>query len=209
MISRPFAPASFGVLTSASSFTVDDPGAVGTNDIVIVGVSIREDRTCATPAGGWNLIGTDTIVSGSGASGNRHYTFWCRGEPGTWVFELSSSTAGWAWARDVYSGWSLTGDPYSYTATKAENASITIEVPAIPDTRPGSWAVAIAGMTDTVSPPTSFGTGAGYANQTEAFTGAGTYAVMLASQQLFSTTVADGCDACPPPRRTRLRVCWR
>lgn len=56
-ITRPLTATSGGSTSStASSFTVTDPGAIGTDDVVIVAVSTRRDRTVTTPSG-WSVLG--------------------------------------------------------------------------------------------------------------------------------------------------------
>lgn len=166
-ITRPLTATSGGSTSStASSFTVTDPGAIGTDDVVIVAVSTRRDRTVTTPSG-WSVLGPVQAGAVDG-TGINLYVFWQRGEPSTWSFSLSASSTGWAWICDVFSGVDTTGDPWVSNAS-ADGTDASVDVPALSSLPSGCTAVAFGAYRDNVAPrPTSWGTDpGGYASITE------------------------------------------
>lgn len=166
-ITRPLTATSGGSTSStASSFTVTDPGAIGTDDVVIVAVSTRRDRTVTTPSG-WSVLGPVQAGAVDG-TGINLYVFWQRGEPSTWSFSLSASSTGWAWICDVFSGVDTTGDPWVSNAS-ADGTDASVDVPALSSLPSGCTAVAFGAYRDNGAPrPTSWGTDpGGYASITE------------------------------------------
>lgn len=199
-VTRPYTATSLGGVTAAASFTVTSPGTIETNDVVFVWVSSRQDRTVTTPTG-WTLITGDPLTLGTGTAGINLYTYWRRGNPATWTFDLSASHAGWCWGCDVYRGVRTTGDPWAATTGRVEsatvntvNGTITVEAPGLTGLAGTDYLAVVAGAAADTSVPVMADWGAaptGYTQIVEVFTGGGGYSLMLAINQLATNNVPE------------------
>ena len=188
-ITRPLSATSgAGQTTLVSSFTVTDPGAIDTDDVVVVVIATRRDRTVTTPSG-WNVLGPFQ-AGNNDATGSNLYVFWRRGEPTTWSFSLSSSSTGWAWVCDVFRGVKTTGDPWHSTAT-GNGTDATAEVSALSSLPTECMAIACIGYSDTSGAggtPTTFGSDPSGWAATAVLTNNKQYGALMAYDDLGSAT---------------------
>lgn len=188
-ITRPLTPTTgAGTGTAVGSFVVTDPGAIDTNDVVIVAVTSRRDRTITTPTG-WNVLGP-VQAGNTDNTGNNLYVFWRRGEPSTWTFTLSSSSSGWAWVCDVFRGCITSGDPWFSTATNS-GTDASVEVSALSSLPPGCMAIGVAGYSDSSGAggtPTTYGTDPSGWASTSSFNSSNQQGALLGYDDLVSGT---------------------
>lgn len=184
----PYAATSGNAAGGASStITVTSPGTIGTEDIVLVSIGIRGDRTVTGSEVGWTSVSVIESPSGTNAaSGMRLYQYWRRGTPGSWTFSLSASTGGWNWGCTVIRGAHASNAP-TFSTGRAENASATVEMPALTGLTAESLIIATGAATDTVAPQVSdWGaepTGSGYTQIVESFSNVD-YSLMMAVKTL-------------------------
>ena len=184
-ITEPYSATTGAGSSTVTSFTVTSPGTVETNDIILVTVSVRQDRTITTPSG-WTAV---SHSQGTGLSGLNLYVFWCRGNPSTLDFAISASSSGWAWSARVFRGVRTSGAPWDSTATGG-STDTSVEVPTLTSLAANCTAVACAGFADTSAPlPTTFGSSpAGWSAVSQALNSASQYGIMTATDPLGSAT---------------------
>lgn len=181
-ITEPYSPTTgAGGASSVTSFTVTSPGTVLTDDVVLVMVATRQDRTITTPSG-WSVV---SHSQGSGSSGLNLYAFWHRGNPSTFTFSLSVTSTGWAYGCRVFRGVRTTGTPWDTTGT-GTGSDTTVETPALSSLAQNCLAVTFGGYADTSAPlPTTFGSApAGWSTTSEVENNASQYGMFSSVQQL-------------------------
>jgi hypothetical protein len=212
-VTTPFTATSAGGSSAAGTFTVSTPtgDTIGTNDVVIVAVSLSAARSITTPSG-WTVLGP-LVVDDTFAYGNKLHFYWCRGTPSTWVFTLSASTTAWAYACDVLRGViPTTSTPYRSTDGGTAGTDTSAETGTLSGL--DTWsdtclAVAVAGWSDTGGTrPTTWGSApAGWTNRATATGSTNGYGVVLATSQLSGSSLASATwtmDDTPQNWQTRV-----